>query len=467
MTVLIGVAPRGCRDLRASRATRRRRRARTRDHRPRPAPPPRRPQSRHPPRRRAPRRSRRPRARHPARRHPRRFRPPLPPARRRVGRRRPPRRRRSPPGRRRRSRRPRRRPAPGPPRRPECRRPPPARRPRPRRSPPPSRRPWRSRPRPRRSPPPSRRPRPARRITPVAWSCGSAAAVRLGQSNSCPSVEYSSVGWSVTAGGSGAATGSGNGVLARDRAARGLGQRQAAVRAVVGVAAEQLAAVRALAADPGLADHDVAADVVEAQLELVQLCVEPGQPRELDLAQTAVRLVLDVARRAVQLVDEAAEVAHQHLAGSAQEADAPAQPAAPGARGRGGGELVRVDPGGQIGHRDQRGLVGRLRMRRRLEPHDGVHGRGRVRRGRGGGLRGGGRRLGRVFVAEHARLRGGSTSRDSWPPGSAGALAGASAAPGSDRGAFGTFGAPAGQASEQAAHTWAGRTAARAPRGRV
>ena len=64
-----------------------------------------------------------------------------------------------------------------------------------------------------------------------------------------------------------------------------LGQRVAAVRAVVGGAAEELAAVRALAADAGLADEDLAAHVVEAHLELVQLGVDARQTGELGLAQ--------------------------------------------------------------------------------------------------------------------------------------------------------------------------------------
>ncbi len=90
-------------------------------------------------------------------------------------------------------------------------------------------------------------------------------------------------------------------------------------------AAEQLAAVRAFAADAGLAHEDLAADVVEAHLEVVQLGVDPRQPGELRLAQAAVRLGLDVVRGAVQFVDEAAEIAQQQLARGPQERDAAAQ----------------------------------------------------------------------------------------------------------------------------------------------
>ena len=127
----------------------------------------------------------------------------------------------------------------------------------------------------------------------------------------------------------------------------------------MGGAAEELAAVRALAADAGLADEDLAADVVEADLELVQLGVHAGEAGELGLAQAAVGLVLDVVRGAVQLVDEAAEVAQQQLAGGAQERDAAAQLAAAGARAGGGAELVGVQAGRKVGDRlDRRRDVG-------------------------------------------------------------------------------------------------------------
>ena len=131
------------------------------------------------------------------------------------------------------------------------------------------------------------------------------------------------------------------------------------MRAVVGGAAEQLAALRALAADAGLADEDLAADVVQQHLELVQLGVDAAEPGELGLAQAAVRLGLDVVRGAVQLVHEAAEVAQQHLAGGAQERDAAAQLAAAGARRRGGGELVRVQARREVGDRLARRRDGR------------------------------------------------------------------------------------------------------------
>ena len=134
-------------------------------------------------------------------------------------------------------------------------------------------------------------------------------------------------------------------------AARGLGQRVAAVRAVVGGAAEEFAAVRALAADTRLADQDVAADVVQAQFELVQLGVHAPQTRHLGLAQLAVGGVLHVVRRAMELVDEAAEVAQQQFAGGAQERGAAPQLAAAGAQAGRGPELVWVQAGGKIGDR--------------------------------------------------------------------------------------------------------------------
>ena len=57
-------------------------------------------------------------------------------------------------------------------------------------------------------------------------------------------------------------------------AASGLGEREAAIGAVVRGAAEQLAALRALAADAGLAHDHLAAHVVEPVLEFVQLGVD-------------------------------------------------------------------------------------------------------------------------------------------------------------------------------------------------
>ena len=138
-------------------------------------------------------------------------------------------------------------------------------------------------------------------------------------------------------------------------AARGVGQRVTAVRAVVGGAAEEFAAVRALAADTRLADQDVAADVVQAQFELVQLGVHAPQTRHLGLAQLAVGGVLHVVRRAMELVDEAAEVAQQQFAGGAQERGAAAQLAAAGAQAGRGPELVGVQAGGKIGDRLGRG----------------------------------------------------------------------------------------------------------------
>src|SRR3954449_8626129 len=96
----------------------------------------------------------------------------------------------------------------------------------------------------------------------------------------------------------------------------------------MGGAAEELAAVRALPADAGLAHDDLAADVVEPQLELVQLGVHARQPGELRVAQATVGLVLDVVRGPMQLVDEAAEVPQEEFAGRAQEGDPAPQPAA-------------------------------------------------------------------------------------------------------------------------------------------
>ena len=81
----------------------------------------------------------------------------------------------------------------------------------------------------------------------------------------------------------------------------------------------ELAAVRALAADAGLAHHDLAADVVEADLEDVQLGVD-REARQLGLAQAAMGLVLEPLPAALQLVVEAAEVAQQQLPRGAQKA---------------------------------------------------------------------------------------------------------------------------------------------------
>ena len=132
----------------------------------------------------------------------------------------------------------------------------------------------------------------------------------------------------------------------------------------------ELAAVRALAADTRLADEHLAADVVQAVLELVQLGVHARQPGQLRLAQATVRLVLDVVSGAVDLVDEATEVAQQQFARGAQEGDPAAQLAAAGAGPGGGGELVGVKPGGQVGDRLERrtGAAGWPRRRGPARP---------------------------------------------------------------------------------------------------
>ena len=211
----------------------------------------------------------------------------------------------------------------------------------------------------------------------------------------------------------------------------------------------------------------------------MQFGVHAGEAVELGLAQAAVDVVLDVVRGAVQLVDEAAEVAQQHLASGAQEGDAAAQLAAAGARSGHGAELVGVEAGGEVGDGHRLGrdrAVGRRCGVDRGRDEAGLRGRrgrGRLDRGRGRhvarrGLRGvreRGRHVacrGLRGVRERARrlVVGRVRSRDSWPAGLSGARGGRVRGSGLGRlgrlVAFGTRGAPAGQASKQAAHRSSG-----------
>ncbi len=258
---------------------------------------------------------------------------------------------------------------------------------------------------------------------------------------------------------------------ARLLAAGRLGERQAALRAVVRGAAEQLAAVRALAADAGLADDDLAAHVVQPVLELMQLGVHAREPCQLCLAQATMRLVLNVARRAMKLVDETAEVTQQHLAGRAQERDPAPELAAARARPRHGVELVGVEARREVGDRHRSGLA--CRYVRRGPERSRANRRRRLGDMRGGGRIHGGRRLGsaRNFVAGAREVRRRLVLRWRLLDARLGrgigkqgpmALRLSGGGGGRVRGSglrrrlrlvtLGTCGAPAGQASEQAAH---------------
>ena len=142
----------------------------------------------------------------------------------------------------------------------------------------------------------------------------------------------------------------------------GLGpvEREAAGRAEARVAAVQGAAARARG-DARLAQLGDVAAVVEHALERAQLAVDVVERGDLRVDEVGA-----VALEAVEVEDEAAEVAEAELAGPAQVAQAPPQPAA-GAEARGGAgrRLARIDValGGRRGVLAALLVVGGLELR--------------------------------------------------------------------------------------------------------
>ena len=143
------------------------------------------------------------------------------------------------------------------------------------------------------------------------------------------------------------------------------------------VAAVQLAARGARAADAGLAQDGLRMRAAETMLEREELAVERRDALRL-AADEGLLVHAVTAAQAMDLVDQPPEVAQQQLTHAAQVARPPAQAGAAFGRRGGPAQLLGLETGREVAHCGQgllgprglggRGRVARLAGRRRLGP---------------------------------------------------------------------------------------------------